>query len=706
MRGVTLWVMSVGAGPVAAQERPDSATRLPVRSILISVTPSTGASVASGIPARAIVIDRAKLQAAGARSLPAALSGTGGVSAYDDLGSPWKMTLVSRGFAASPVVGLPQGLSVFVDGVRVNEPEAAQVNFDLLPLEHVSRVEVLQGTSALLGRNSLGGAVNLVTRGGRDAPRASLEGSLSEYGGRRAVATLGGASRARDWFVAAGAEEENGWRQATNARQRHVLLNGGTGTGRRIRALAFAATSRARTAGSLPASVFAVRPDSNLSADDYEDLGQLHLATSGWAPVARGDAHATLFLRRHGAERFNRNQAADPDILAETENRSIGAVVDWRRTWSRGSLRAGGEATATDVAIDIYRDSTKFGAARQRSTRVASRGFDGAAFAMGELRRGRVTFTGGFRFDHLRSPYRNRLEPAFDTVNTFRRVSPRAGMWFQPHPTLTMHASWGQAFRAPSILELACSNPERPCPLPFALGDDPPLAPVIVDQAEGGVSWTRGAVRLGGAVFRSDARNDIYLHGSEVDVSGSSIDGYFANIGSTRRVGVEADGEVVLGRGATSHASWTWTRATFQTEADVFSLREDDEAGIENEVEPGDRLPLVPSHVVKAGVSWPFPGGLTAVVDVRYVGTRSLRGDEANDTEPLGGYAVTDLRLSWTRGAFGATVSLRNAAGRSYASFGGFNINQGYPGGARVERFLTPGEPRWLTLAVRWEKER
>ncbi|MBL8958235.1 MAG: TonB-dependent receptor plug domain-containing protein, partial [Gemmatimonadetes bacterium] len=160
---------------VGAQAAPDSVTRLPVRSILVSVAPSTGIGVGSGVPAHAQVVDRDKLSSAGARSLPLALGRTAGLSTYDDLGSPWKLTLNSRGFAASPVVGLAQGISVFLDGVRVNEPEASQVNFDLLPLEHVARVEVLPGTSALLGRNSLGGAVNLVTRGARDVPRGTLE---------------------------------------------------------------------------------------------------------------------------------------------------------------------------------------------------------------------------------------------------------------------------------------------------------------------------------------------------------------------------------------------------------------------------------------------------------------------------------------------------------------------------------------------------
>ena len=51
-----------------------------------------------------------------------------------------------------------------------------------------------------------------------------------------------------------------------------------------MRVQAFAANGYARTAGSLPFSVYRTRPDSNLSSGDFEDIGQLHLAVSGYAP--------------------------------------------------------------------------------------------------------------------------------------------------------------------------------------------------------------------------------------------------------------------------------------------------------------------------------------------------------------------------------------------------------------------------------------
>src|SRR5690606_20088529 len=108
--------------------------------------------------------------------------------------------------------GVPQGVSVFFDGIPVNEPDALQLNFDLLPLAHVTRVEMLAGTASVLGPNSLGGALNLVTRRGGGPPVAEISATAGSYGtyegDGRASGSLG------DWSYYAGGAwaKERGWR--------------------------------------------------------------------------------------------------------------------------------------------------------------------------------------------------------------------------------------------------------------------------------------------------------------------------------------------------------------------------------------------------------------------------------------------------------------------------------------------------------------
>ncbi|MGH7538720.1 MAG: TonB-dependent receptor plug domain-containing protein, partial [Gemmatimonadales bacterium] len=98
--------------------------------VISSIAPFAGPRIGSGIPARISTLSGRDIDAWEPRTLAEALGSRAGVSMYDDLGSPYKLNLSSRGFNVGPVVGLPPGISVFLDGVRQNEPDAAQVNFD------------------------------------------------------------------------------------------------------------------------------------------------------------------------------------------------------------------------------------------------------------------------------------------------------------------------------------------------------------------------------------------------------------------------------------------------------------------------------------------------------------------------------------------------------------------------------------------------
>jgi iron complex outermembrane recepter protein len=656
--------------------------------------------VSSGVPARSVVLGEAELRAGRPRLLTDALASQPGVSLYDDLGSAYKPTLTVRGFAASPVVGLPQGVSVFVDGIAVNEPDAGQVNWDLLPLAHARRVEVLSGTASLLGPHSLGGAVNVVTRRGEASPTGELElaaGSFGEWSGEGSAA---GTARGWSYYAGGGHERERGWRQLTMARRTNALLNVGRfGQRAGIGLQAFAARSYAETAGSLPASVHAVRPDSNLSSGDFEDLEQVHVALTAYAPLGTGRASGNVYFRQHTAERYNVNQVNDPDVRAFSDNATLGASADWRGERAIGdatlSLRAGAGASASNVRIRLFAERLDPG----QTTHVRSPIAKVDAYALAEYALARVTLSGGVRQDVSRIPFRNVLDPARDTTSTFARLSPRVGVSVAVARGASVYASLGQSFRTPAVIEIACADPEEPCPLPFALGDDPPIDPVIATTGEVGARWVTSRVDVSASAYTTSVRDDIFLfpYEEEGEPEGSTIDGYFANVDRTRRAGVELASRAFVGAHSL-YARWALTRATFQTSGvEIFSIRE--VAGEENEVERGDRLPLVPDQTAAAGASLALPAGVSLGIDGRYTGRRWLRGDEANDTAPLAGYTLWDLRLGWRVGHWEVTGVVRNALDRQHATFGTFNLNQGADDA--LERFLTPGRPRTVQLGVR-----
>lgn len=698
------------AGAAQAQvpdtTRKDSVQVLPPIEVVGSIQPFAGPDVGSGVPARVTIISGAEVDANEPRLLSDVLQTQAGFSAYDDLGSAYKLNISSRGFYASPVVGLPQGIAVFLDGVRQNEPDAAQVNFDLLPLEHVKRIELLSGNGTLLGRNALGGAVNLVTRRGEGPLSGEIEVMGGSYKARSLEASFG-ASNARglDWYAGAGYNAEDGWRQVTGAEQFNGFLNlGKLGQASGIRFQGYGASSWAQTAGSLPESVFESQPDSNLSAKDFEDLWSLQLAVLGYKQLGSGRGSFNLFTRWHGAERFNANQPTDPDVLGTSKNWSLGGTVDYRiATQMSGrplGLRFGIDGTTSSTAVELFADSTKFGEGITQTTSVESPVWDLAGFVSADLTLGKVTLSAGLRYDYVRAPFRNLLDPTRDTTQSWGRLNPQLGIGVDAGGGFSVFGSVGTAFRPPAVIEVACADPEEPCPLPFALGDDPPIDAVRTTTVELGGRYVGSGVILSASAYRTEVRDDIYLFPFDEanEPEGSTIDGFFANIDKTRREGIELGAQYFFGPGHSVYGNYALTRATFQTEAEIFSIRE--EAGQTNEVEPGDRLPLVPEHQIKAGMNLRFPRGFRAGADVRWIGEQWLRGDEANDTEPLSSYFVADARVGYEIGPWELVLAVSNIFDETYAGFGTFNINQGAPGGPTLERFLTPGFVRQVRLVL------
>src|SRR2546422_5000919 len=117
----------------------DTATLAPV--VVTGVRLPSVRELARGLTGRTATLGAADLDARGARSLADALEQLPGVTTADELGAPGELDVTLRGFHVSPTIGLPQGVTVYLDGVRVNEPDAHEVNFDLLPLEDVDHVE-------------------------------------------------------------------------------------------------------------------------------------------------------------------------------------------------------------------------------------------------------------------------------------------------------------------------------------------------------------------------------------------------------------------------------------------------------------------------------------------------------------------------------------------------------------------------------------
>ena len=137
----------------------------------------------------------------------------GSVHVNEMQGNPYQMDVSYRGYTASPLLGTPQGLSVYMDGVRMNQPFGDVVSWDLIPRFAISSMTLMPGSNPLFGLNTLGGALSVQTKDGKRDAGTSLQLNLGSSA-RRAVEFAHGGSNdsGLNWYVGANLFKERGWR--------------------------------------------------------------------------------------------------------------------------------------------------------------------------------------------------------------------------------------------------------------------------------------------------------------------------------------------------------------------------------------------------------------------------------------------------------------------------------------------------------------
>ena len=151
----------------------------------------------------------------------------GSVHVNEAQNNPFQPDIRFRGFTASPLLGLPQGLATYQDGIRVNEPFGDTVNWDVIPQSAIASINLMPGSNPLFGLNTLGGALSLRTKTGFTHPGHQVK----LYGGsfaRRAVEfSSGGHNQRLNYFLSGNLFREDGWRDFSPSDVRQLFGNVG-----------------------------------------------------------------------------------------------------------------------------------------------------------------------------------------------------------------------------------------------------------------------------------------------------------------------------------------------------------------------------------------------------------------------------------------------------------------------------------------------
>ena len=703
-------------GTALAQEpTPGADSVLAIEEVTVEVGRlRAGAVPLARTPFSSDVVEADDLRLADGRGLLGALSLLPGVTLTNQTGSASQADIRVRGFAVSPVVGVPQSVSVFVDGVRVNEADASQVHISLIPSAAIERIELIRGPVGVFGKNSIAGALNFVTRRASAGPTLTAEIEGGSFQSASGTLSAGATRGAFDGLFVGSLQRTEGWRLLERSEELSLFAKVGW-RGERTDAwisYTFEADSL-EGPGPLPESWLSGAPLPPDIGEVPSDVRRLHYTggkgdaftprlhfVSSKVDRTLGDAwtlQANAFGRFADFRQTNDN-LSEPDALGVTDIGSVGSALQLLYRANADLLITGGaEWTRNDVDIEIHeipnRTFPAITPAITEHLQTKEDNLGAFAEAWWEISAG-VALYGSLRYDYVNLPVRDLLDAADSGENTFSELSGGVGISTELGGGTSAFGGYGRGFRAPVILELTCADPADPCQLPFELGPDPPLKPVKSDTWQAGLRLGRGGIQGSLVAYWTEVHDDIFNVVDEV----TPTRGYFTNLDRTRRIGVEAS---LAGRplaaapGLSLSTSLGWTRATFQSRADLASPLAQDM------VEPGDRLPMVPELSATFGAAYER-GGATVGVDATWTGRQFLIGDESNEeTLPrLAANTMVDIHGEWRVGRATVFAKVANVLDSDFDAFGIVSENGRAVSGA-LERFLTPGQPRRLTAGLR-----
>ena len=715
------------------------ALALAVRAALAADMPAASVEIVGAVPLAGLGIERQLLpypvQTASAADLRQADNLTdylarrlAGVNVSEVSGSPFQNDLSFRGFRASPVLGTAQGISVYLDGVRVNEAFGDVVNWDMIPEAALSNVLMVPGSNPVYGLNTLGGALALSTYSGRSHPGVSLDASVSAAGRRRADLAAG--RRGDDgWhsFAAATLFDDQGWRDHSGGRLGNLLAKiGRDGDSTDWNLTLLAGRSAVRGNGLLPAyegSLYEKRREAVYTHPDItrNRLAQLMASVTRHLD-ARADLSATLYVRNSRRDTVSGDiSAAFADQVAECDeacdDTPVQAVLNSTSTRQRGrgasialSIERG--AHHIDAGATVDRSRVWYVQTARDAAFSADRGVsaladavpsteaavDGSSFNAGVYvadtwtLSGATHLTASGRFSRAR--VENRLNERPAERFTYTSLNPSLGITHRIGG-LTLFANAAQGNRVPTVIELGCADRAEPCRLPVGLQADPFLEQVVARTMEAGARWHGGTVSL----YRTVNRNDILFVSA-----GVSQQGYFTNVTRTRHQGMDANlswhwDELAL------HGAYSYLDAAYDAPADLFA----GERSVH--IERGTRIAGLPRHTFKLGADWKAGQGWTLGADLRALSGITSQGNEDGQVvnAGVGGYALVDLRAAWQAGGWELYARIGNLFGRRYETFGAVARDMFPDGhlatpseGAAMVRFVAPGAPRSVLAGLRY----
>ena len=738
-----------------------------------------------------------------------------GVTVSEMGGNPWQPEINFRGYSSSPLLGNSQGLSTYIDGVRVNEPFGDVTLWDKIPSFAIGNMQMVPGSNPLFGMNTLGGAIAIQTKSGRNNQGAALEYEAGSWGRQRSLVEFGGVSKdgSVDYIIGYQHTTEDGWRKHSPSHVNQLFSKiGWQNETTKLDLTYIGSDNNLIGNGFTPQNLLSgdrdqihTRPDftnnyshflalngshwlnqdTMLSGNVYYrktnrhtrngdlwelELGQNQIGNSIYNPYGFGTGNGvgnTVNCTATGIDcdeiegsgsAMNRTKTTqdtygatgqmtfNQDWMGKKNQFVVGAGYDYTLMRFKQFEQINVKAVASEEAgYEFIGNPTVFDGSRlpvgpynfaRQSTGLSGKQYTARLFATDTLSlndQWHLNMGASWNFtridntDVLRGPLSSTNPGSLTDRDSYTRLNPTVGLTHTPNDNLTLFTSYSESSRAPTSIELGCSNPATPCLLPSQMADDPPLNQVVAKTYEfGGRGNLTENIRWNAGVYQAMNHDDIQFTAASA-VNGA---GYYKNIGRTKRQGLDfgLTGNVDKFKW---NASYSYVKATYDTDVDF--INGSNSAGVSTSdvitAKVGDRIPSIPAHQLKlrgqysVTPDWNVGANIIGFSD-QYVWGNENNAHRANQasctrgTNPagncalgsgkLGGYFVVNLDTQYNiGGGWKAFAKATNIFDRDYNISGRlaetlFN-SAGEFGNESKQLGLIPGAPRAAWVGLRYE---
>lgn len=662
------------------------------------------------------------------------------VNINDTQNNPYQPDITYRGFTASPLLGTPIGLSVYQDGVRVNEPFGDTVNWDLIPQVAIANMEIIPGSNPVFGLNTLGGALSVRTKSGFSHPGFRAQASGGSYARQAYQAEIGGSKDNFDWYFAGNMFDDSGWRPYSPTSVNQGFGKVGWENEHTDLDLSFTfADNNMQGVGPTSQndlqqnwSAIYTAPDTTKNTMYFFNMKGSHKITdelqlSGNAYNRNNNSYSlNSNTNQNCATLVSGTQCLDSDgatlapgsfSAASTKENGTGANLqltsDYKIAAHENQLVVGGGYNYGDTKFSVATQDAVFTptlyevAINPLTTNVMIKGqnaysnvFATDTFSIFDW----LHANASMNWMHAQVQTMDQMGTALNGKNVYERVNPSVGLTFNPLDAFslktplkefTTYFNYNEGFRAPTAVELSCADPNAPCSLPNSFVSDPPLQPVVSHTVEVGAHGKfNEALKWNFALYRTQNTNDILFLNSP----GSVINGYFQNVGATQRQGAELGLSGLALDKLNWYFSYGFVDATYQTNAVLSNA-----LGSET-ITPGSKIPSIPQNTIKFGAEYEifhnwFLGG-----DLQHVSSQFARGDDQNLYPQIPNYTLVNLNARYV-----VTKNIElfamghNIFDNHYASFG--QMGQNFFQNNQTTTFMGPGAPAtgYAGIRLHWD---